>query len=58
MEQFAPYIGMTLVGLGIIGLAVGIGRIVIWYRRNPGKTGPVSKSDRRPRNPQHSDEPP
>ena len=39
MEQFAPYIGMTLVGLGIIGLAVGIGRIVIWYRRNPSNAG-------------------
>ena len=48
MEQFAPYVGMTLVGLGIIGLVVAVGRIVIWYRRSPGKTGPVSGPDRRP----------
>ncbi len=47
MEQFAPYIGMTLVGLGIIGLVVAVGRIVVWHRRNPSKTGPVSRSDRR-----------
>ena len=48
MEQFAPYVGMTLVGLGIIGLVVAVGRIVIWYRRSPGKTGPVSRSDQQP----------
>ena len=46
MEQFAPYLGMTLVGLGVIGFVVCVGRSIVWYRSKPGKTDAVSNSDR------------
>ncbi len=39
MEQFAPYIGITLVGLGIIGIAVCVWRIVSLFRSNRGRSG-------------------
>lgn len=39
MEQFAPYVGMTLVGLGIIGLVVCVWRIASLYFSNRGKAG-------------------
>lgn len=47
MEQFVPFIGMALVGLGVVGLLVWVGRVAVWYRRHAGKIGPASKSERR-----------
>lgn len=47
MEPFVPFIGMALVGLGIVGLLVWVIRITMWYRRHAGKTGPVGKPERR-----------
>lgn len=38
MEQFMPFIGMALVGLGIVGLVVWVGRITMWYRRQAGRS--------------------
>ncbi len=46
MEQITPFIGMAFVGLGIVGFVVGVGRVIVWYRRNAGKTGPASRSER------------
>ena len=46
MEQFAPYIGMAFVVLGSIGVAVGVWRIILSYRRNAGRAGRIRISDR------------
>lgn len=45
MEQFAPYLGMTLVGLGIIGMVVCVGRAIVWYRSKPGRTDAANSLD-------------
>ena len=37
MEQFAPYVGMALVGLGTFGFAVCVWRIASLYLSNRGK---------------------
>ena len=46
MEQFAPYVGMTLVGLGIIGFVVCVWRIASLYLSNRGKAGRPDVSER------------
>ena len=45
MEQFAPYIGVAFVGIGVIGLAVGIWRIVLSYRNSRSQAGQAGVSD-------------
>ena len=45
MEQFAPYVGMTLVGLGIFGLIVCVWRIASLYLINRGKVGRTDVSE-------------
>ena len=45
MEQFAPYIGMTLVGLGAVGFVVCVWRIVLLYRSNRGKAARPDASE-------------
>ena len=46
MEEFAPYIGMVFVGLGAVGLAVGVWRIILLYRSDRRKAGGAGVSER------------